>query len=402
MQPEQIKEFLSKYEAGTHSEAEHQAFTEWLKTASIEQLEEIAEAYKITVVSKETSHKVNSKLVSKMEAALDQYDLGRQQTKPIPGRVVFMNQFKRIAAAVIIITIGTGVYFTFFNKPSRQVPVGNELAETKDVPPPNTMKAFITLSDGRKVYIDSAANGTIATDGNVKVSKLSDGQIAYNSTNEAKVMINTLTVPKGSKPMKLLLADGTEMWLDAATTVSYPNIFIGKERKVELITGQVYFEVAHNAAMPFKVKKGDSEVEVLGTHFNMNAFDDEAAMKVTLLEGSVAISEESGVGSRERTVIKPGEQAQVANNIKVIKAVDVDAVMAWKNGLFNFNNSDLEMVMRQLARWYDVEVMYQGSIPKRSFGGEMQRDLNLSDVLKILEKNNVRFKIEGKRLIVLP
>lgn len=402
MQAEQIKEFLSKYEAGTYSEAEHQAFNEWLKTAPIEEVDEIAEAYKITTVNRESSSMENSELVSKMEAALDQYDLGRQQKKPIAGRVVFMNNFKRVAAAVIIIAIGAGVYFTFFNKSNRQVPGGNELAETKDVKPPSSTKAFITLSDGSKVYIDSAANGTIATDGNVNVSKLSDGQIAYSNSSEAKVMINTLTVPKGSKPMKLLLADGTEMWLDAATTVSYPNIFIGKERKVELITGQVYFEVAHNAAMPFKVKKGNSEVEVLGTHFNLNAYEDEALMKVTLLEGSVAISRESGVGSREKVLIKPGEQAQVSDVIKVAKGVDVDAVMAWKNGLFNFNNADLEMVMRQLARWYDVEVMYQGSIPKRSFGGEMQRDLNLSDVLKILEKNNVHFKIEGKRLIVLP
>jgi hypothetical protein len=398
MQPEQIKAFLSKYEVGTHSEAEHQAFTEWLKTAPIEQVEEIAEAYKIIAVNKKTSSMENSELVSKMEAALDQYDLGGQQRKFIPGKIVFMRQLKRVAAAIIIIGIGTGVYFTFFNKPNRQVASGNELVETKEVKPPSSTKAFITLSDGRRVYIDSAANGTIATDGNVNVSKLSDGQIAYNSTNEAKVMINTLTVPKGSKPMKLLLADGTEMWLDAATTVSYPNIFIGKERKVELITGQVYFEVAHNAAKPFKVKKGDSEVEVLGTHFNMNAFDDEAAMKVTLLEGLVKTSMVNG----EWSILKPGDQAQLSKNIKVVKGIDVDAVMAWKNGLFNFNNSDLEMVMRQLARWYDVEVMYQGSIPKRSFGGEMQRDLNLSDVLKILEKNNVRFKIEGKRLIVLP
>jgi ferric-dicitrate binding protein FerR (iron transport regulator) len=130
----------------------------------------------------------------------------------------------------------------------------------------------------------------------------------------------------------------------------------------------------------------------------MNAFDDEAAMKVTLLEGLVKTSMVNG----EWSILKPGDQAQLSKNIKVVKGIDVDAVMAWKNGLFNFNNSDLEMVMRQLARWYDVEVMYQGSIPKRSFGGEMQRDLNLSDVLKILEKNNVRFKIEGKRLIVLP
>lgn len=399
MQAEQIKEFLSKYEAGTYSEAEHQAFNEWLKTAPIEEVDEIAEAYKITTVNRESSSMENSELVSKMEAALDQYDLGRQQKKPIAGRVVFMNNFKRVAAAVIIIAIGAGVYFTFFNKSNRQVPGGNELAETKDVKPPSSTKAFITLSDGSKVYIDSAANGTIATDGNVNVSKLSDGQIAYSNSSEAKVMINTLTVPKGSKPMKLLLADGTEMWLDAATTVSYPNIFIGKERKVELITGQVYFEVAHNAAMPFKVKKGNSEVEVLGTHFNLNAYEDEALMKVTLLEGSVRVRRQES-----EVVIKPGQQVQLAvsGELRVSSAVDLDAVMAWKNGLFNFNNADLEMVMRQLARWYDVEVMYQGSIPKRSFGGEMQRDLNLSDVLKILEKNNVHFKIEGKRLIVLP
>jgi len=163
------------------------------------------------------------------------------------------------------------------------------------------------------------------------------------------------------------------------------------------ITGQAYFEVAKNAAMPFIVKKGDIAVEVLGTHFNVNAYDDNDALRVTLLEGAVRVSK----GAQTAT-IQPGDQAVVAGNtVSTVKA-DVTDVMAWKNGLFTFNHADLPAIMKQLARWYDVEVVYEGNITPRDFGGKMQRDLNLSTVLHSLEKNNVHFRIEGRKIIVLP
>jgi ferric-dicitrate binding protein FerR (iron transport regulator) len=197
----------------------------------------------------------------------------------------------------------------------------------------------------------------------------------------------------------VVLADGSKVWLNAESSITFPTAFIGKERNVE-IKGEAYFEVAHNAQMPFNVKVKNMTVQVLGTHFNVNAYDDENWIKTTLLEGSIKVSKGS-----DSKIIKPGEQAQTENgdnSLIAVQAVDPDEVVAWKNGLFHFNNAGLPEVMHQLSRWYDVDVVYNGPVPKRKFGGEMQSNLKLSQVLELLEKNEVNFKIEGKKIIVMP
>lgn len=312
--------------------------------------------------------------------------------------------FRVAAAAAIIILIGLTITLNLLNNKHTDKPA---VAQTPDITAPNSTKAYITLSGGRKIYVDDLKNGAVAQEGNMAISK-QDDKIIYTGSGlpTPDSRLNTITVPKGSKPLKLLLADGSEVWLDAATTVTYPNTFVGKERNVEIITGQAYFEVAHefirgtNEKMPFKVKKGNSEVEVLGTHFNVSAFDNEN-MKVTLLEGSVKLSELTTHDSR---FIKPGQQIEVTPDSRLTtrNSVDLDEVMAWKNGNFQFEGADINEVMKQLARWYDVDVEIKGNISDH-FGGTISRDVNVSEVFHMLQlTGTVNYKIEGRKIIVTP
>lgn len=304
-----------------------------------------------------------------------------------PIRVHRFNWKKIAVAASIILAIGTG-YFLFSPRPPKG---GDKVAETtNDVEAPKTAKATITLSDGRTVSIDSL---TTLTQNNVSVIKTADGKIIYTGTAN-EVVYNTLNNPKGSKVIDMTLADGSHVWLNAGSSVRYPIAFTGDERKVE-ITGEAYLEVTPNSSMPFTVSTGDVKVQVLGTKFNVNAYDDEPNIKVTLLEGSVNVRKGSSL-----ELMKPGQQAQIAESIKMENNVDMEAVMAWKNGLFNFNRADMKAVMRQISRWYDAEIVYTGPVPSKQFGGDIQRDLPLSSVLRNLEKYGVKFKVKGRTITV--
>lgn len=313
---------------------------------------------------------------------------------------------RRIAAAAsIIVILGVGVYFIFLNKTGKQT----EIVKTdlpNDLIAPETNRAMITLANGQKVFLDSVSNGQLAMQGNVKLVKLANGQIAYEIVSGellTEMKYNTLENPRGSKVIDMTLADGSRVWLNAGSSVTYPVRFINNERKVS-ITGEAYFEVAHSTTMPFKVSKSDMEVTVLGTHFNVNAYDDEADIKVTLLEGSVNVKSESSV-----LKLKPGQQAIVISassgsreKLTINNDVDLEEVMAWKNGYFKFEDVDIKSLMREIARWYDVEIEYQGNIPNRTFKGEIDRDVPASEVLKILEYAGIHFRIEGKKIVVIP
>jgi transmembrane sensor len=318
--------------------------------------------------------------------------------------------WRRIAAAAaILLLLSVAGYFLL--KPNKQ-PVEiakNTPAFKTDIPAPATNKARITLANGTTVSIDSINNGMLAMQGNMKVVKNANGEITYEQTTDnglpSIIAYNTLFNPRGSKAISLTLSDGSQVWLNAESSLKYPTSFTGNEREVE-ITGEAYFEIAKldlpgGKRMPFKVTKGTREIEVLGTHFNVNAYDDEDALKVTLLEGSVKVSITGN--DQQSTVIKPGQQAIITTSgqLTANNSVDIEAVMAWKNGLFHFNSATLPEVLRQLARWYDVEVTYEGTIPDMKFGGEITRNTNLSQVLQILEESKVHFKIEGKKIVVL-
>lgn len=305
------------------------------------------------------------------------------------------------AAAAAVLLLGAGYYF--FNA----MYTGNDqkgLANIKpikkdDVAPPAAVNAVLTLGNGQKIIIDSTGNGMLAMQGSVKVLKLADGQITYKGTSKA-VEYNTLSNPRGSRVIAITLADGSKVWLNTASSLKYPTAFTGNERKVE-ITGEAYFEVAHNPAMPFVVSKGGNNVQVLGTHFNINAYDDEQTMKVTLLEGSVRVH---AAGSPDPKMIKPGEQALVekSGNIELLHSVNIDEVMAWKNELFSFSGVGMEGIMRQVARWYDVDVVFEKEINEK-FYAEVSRSTNVSTLLKMLEATkSVEFSIEGKTIRVMP
>lgn len=303
--------------------------------------------------------------------------------------------FRWAAAAAVLIIFSVGSYFYFNKEVLQQAEPPNTIAKTNDVAAPASNKATITLANGKRILLDSAGNGILAKEGNVSVTKLADGHIVYGRPLSGlgfdEIQYNTLTNPRGSKVVNVTLHDGTKVWINAESSLKFPVAFFGKDRKVE-ITGEAYFEVAHNASNKFLVEANGVTTEVLGTHFNVNAYDDENDVRVTLLEGSVKIN--------KSVIIKPGQQAQVTSGIKVVNA-DVKQVTAWKNGLFDFKNADIKEIMSQAARWYDIEVVFSGTISPEKYKGMISRSTNLSEMMKILSINGVTYKIEGKKITIM-
>lgn len=399
MRPIQFKSFFEKFAVGDHTESEHQQFIDWLKNASLPEVETALEEYK-TLIERgyNPSKKADLNLVNDIEVALDQYQLG-QRRKNKPAKIIRWTIFLRIAASFIIfIAAGVAIYFSLRSSDQSALAVVPEKKVENDVLPGGN-KAILTLSDGYAISLDDAKNGQLAQQGNAQIAKLGNGQVVYSviEGKQSEVVFNTLTTPRGGQ-FRLTLPDGSQVWLNSASSVKYPTAFIDRQRKVE-ISGEAYFEIAHNPSKPFIVSVNGMNVKVLGTHFNINAYDDEASVKTTLLEGSVSLKKADVVAT-----LTPGQQAQLGNSgkIKVIDNVDIDQVVAWKNGYFSFNRADLQTVMRQIARWYDVDISYEGKIPERQFGGKIDRNSNAAEVLKILQETKVHFRIEGRKIIVTP
>ena len=315
---------------------------------------------------------------------------------PLKRRKPFFFFWVRAAAAVILLIAGASVY-RILNK---KIDIQSKPVAVNEKHPivPGGNKAVLTRSDGTTIVLDSLQNGTVLQKGSTKISK-QGGLLTYNvsvslNQNEA-VVYNTLSTPRGGQ-YQVVLSDGTKVWLNATSSLHFPSAFRGNQRVVEL-TGEAYFEVAKNKEKPFLVKVGDMQVKVLGTHFNINAYADEGAIKTSLLEGSVNITKAAVSG-----ILKPGEQAILKNEAdKVeIRKANMDEVMAWKNGLFQFDDADITTIMREIGRWYDVEIEYSGKVPQRQFEGKISRDAQLSDVLRILELSDVKFSIVGNKIIV--
>ena len=301
-------------------------------------------------------------------------------------------------AAALLVMAAAGAYF-WLRPPASQSPA--PMAAQKDLPPGGN-KAILTLSNGARIILDSAHIGQLASQGNSTVEKADSGMLVYNQSGNVASVIqyNTLRTPRGGQ-YKLALPDGSVAWLNAASSIRFPASFPRHERVVE-ITGEAYFEVARNANSPFSIRILSSNgtpkgtIQVLGTHFNINAYEDEPFISTTLLEGSVEISH-----LQRKVLLKPGEQAQLnaAGNISVA-AVDTDEAVAWKNGEFLFNNANMADIMRQLSRWYNVEVSYKDSL-NVLVNGSISRDVNIFQVLHILEQTGeVHFKINGNRIEV--
>ncbi|MGN6420687.1 MAG: FecR family protein [Pseudobacter sp.] len=317
-------------------------------------------------------------------------------------RIHFLRRWGWAAAVLLLLTAGT--YFWRSGLKDKQPDTG--IAQSKTDIAPGRDGAILTLADGRKVVLDSLGNGTIANENGTEVV-LNNGQLLYADNEKGETGVqqyNTMQTPKG-RQFNVTLPDGTRVWLNAASSITFPTAFDGNERRV-LITGEAYFEVAGNKAKPFFVKiKDKAEVQVLGTSFNVNGYADEPRISTTLLEGSVRMNSNNSL-SESSVMLKPGQQAQLENNgskTLSVKQADIDKVMAWRYGAFNFEGASLQEVMRQLTRWYDIEVVYETGIPDIHFVGEMSRDISLAGVLKALEATNVHFRLENnRRLIVQP
>ncbi|OQP57401.1 FecR family protein [Niastella populi] len=398
---------LDKYQDGTASAAEKALIEEYYRRM------EMAGSTELTA-EEETALK---------EAMYQQIsaNVWEPGTKVIP---IKRNRYGMAAAAAVLLTmIGAGSYFFLLKKPDAR-PMQPETAKTKprDLPPGRDA-AVLTLADGRTVILDSAS-GTISQQGGATVINIK-GMVSYSSPStgggraEAAVVYNKVSTARGNQ-YQLVLADGSKVWLNSASSLRFPTSFTGDRREVEL-DGEGYFEIAKNAAKPFHVKTQTQDVEVLGTHFNVNAYSDETSVKTTLLEGSVRVSqsaightlkrEQSAKESGHSAVLKPGEQAVLSRThsslttpyspFTIDHSPDIDQVMAWKNGWFEFEKTDIRTIMRQISRWYDVDIRYETKINDETYGGRISRNLNLSSILKMLENYGVHFKLEGKTLTVI-
>lgn len=312
------------------------------------------------------------------------------------------SRWQKLAVAALVLLIAGNAALFFLpsspaKKPQAAPPPSASYAHDQ---PPGRNNASLTLADGRIITLDSAANGGLAQQGNTRVIKL-NGQIAYRSAGGGgagdAALFNTISTANGNQ-YQLLLSDGSKVWLNAASSIRFPTSFKGKERSVD-ITGEAYFEIAKNPAMPFKIHAGSGEIDVLGTHVNVNAYADEPTVKTTLLEGSVAVKKEA-----DRQVLEPGQQAGFSPQGKITfsKNVDVARETAWKDGFFWFDNTDIHTLMRQVSRWYDVEVIFKGSIEDDGFTGKISRNVPLSKLLNVLEQYELHFTVEGKKIIVQP
>ncbi|MBA0883895.1 FecR family protein [Flavobacterium undicola] len=347
-------------------------------------LRENYDSVEIPTVSPDVTKKFIEELRKKMYAS----------SKTKESSVIRLFNWKKIAvAASVLVAIGIGTFALFQKRDQSPVMVASKESNDKE---PGKTGAILTLSNGSKIVLDSAGNGLLANQNNTAVSK-KNGGVVYTAGSGAQAVYNTMTTPR-ARQYNLELSDGTKVWLNASSSITFPTSFAANERKVTL-TGEAYFEVAKDKTRPFRVLVNDMMVNVLGTHFNVNAYDDEAAVNTTLLEGSVLLTEKG-----KKVLLKPGQQAQKQKlgPIVVNDNVNLEEVMGWKNGVFYFENASIQTVLRQLSRWYDVDVVFEKGIPERTFEGEIQRNLQLSQVLKILEKNKVHFKIDGNILRVMP
>jgi transmembrane sensor len=403
MDKEQVIELIRKYNDGSASKEEIRLVENWfVKQSELQQREP------------EDIDYLNVK--RQMWLNIDQQiDHPVVERSLIPARKSVL-RFRIVAAAAVLLLAVTAVFFyrNYKDLDGPQI-VKNDINPGKN-------KAVLTLSNGQKISLTDALNGQLAQQAGVTISKTANGQLIYqaapNASNKNNTEYNTIEAPRGGQ-WQVILPDGSKVFLNASSSLKYPVSFAAKERKVEL-KGEAYFEISHNKKSPFRVIAKGQTVEVLGTHFNIMSYDDEKTVKTTLLSGSVKVSSNgsnaagtnasgtnaAGVNAAnsaaESLILKPGEQAQVSpGNMKLIRDVDLEDVLAWKNGYFKFNEN-LRSVMTKVSRWYDVEVVYETQPdPDFKFKGEISRDKNLSELLNMLDyTGKLHFKIEGRRVIV--
>lgn len=357
----------------------------------------------------ESGHEVPRPIEQSWESVLeDTYQAIKVQINhknQIEGDIKILHQihvrrwWRYSIAAAIAMFVASSVFIFFNHKRAVTLQTQTEIVLRHDIAPGGN-KAILTLSNGTSIALDSTKNGVISLQGNTKVVKQNNGLLSFNNMGSGKTtqtLYNTITTPRGGQ-YEVVLSDGTKVWLNAESSIHFPNEFTGNLREVR-VTGEAYFEVTDNTQMPFKVLVNDMTVQVLGTHFNVMAYKDEPVAKITLLNGAVKVTD----GDKD-VLLNPGEQAQVnlKGQLTKVENVDLQGTIAWKNNQFWFNDDSIQTVMRELSRWYNVNVIIKGNIPQH-FGGDISRNIYVSKVFQALQAtSHLQYKIQDSTIIVSP
>ncbi|TKC61248.1 DUF4974 domain-containing protein [Pedobacter hiemivivus] len=394
MEEKELSEFLKKFSRNQYTAQEHDAFMNWFQRLSRDEVEQVMDMYQ--EMADERNGRTYPELAEKIEARLNALDVHKEART-----VILWPKLKYIAVAcVAFLCIGVGLYY--FNTDQKDSALAeNKLIENKILQGSN--KAVLKLADGSEIILDAAKVGKLAEQQHTSIYKEKDGQLVFDASalngkdQSGGITYNSLATPRGGQYM-LKLPDGTKVWLNSASSLRFPTAFSGKERMVEL-SGEGYFEVVKDKTKPFRVKTADQTVEVLGTHFNINAYPEEPAVVTTLLEGSVKLAKS---GTDKVQFLKPGQQARLTN-IFTIHEVDPDAFVDWKDGYFKFSRENIQSIMRKVSRWYDVDVVYEGTLTKEGFVGTVPRSKNIKELLDALKLTGLmNYRIEGNQVVITP
>jgi len=379
MSPEKIEDLVQKYLNGTATPKERELLDSWYRRQ--QQNTQVWEAESVD----------EEQLVKE-----EMFNNIKKRIAPNRSRKFIPDFYRYVAAASIIVAlVSTGF---FFYKSSRIIS-SDSMAIEQVVIAPGTNGAILTLADGKKLKFGNHAFVPVNQGSLAAISNYSDGLLQYKNSHRQvgkRFVYNTLTTPHGNK-FALVLSDGTKVFLNAGSTLQYPETFNGSERLVKL-TGEAYFEVVHNTKSPFRVQVKDQIIEDIGTAFNVSAYNDEESATVTLVEGSVKL-----IKNENEVILKPGQKALTSDGSRAIsvKPANFESELAWRSDLFHFEDVQLPVVLKQIARWYDLEIAYEGSIPSKTINGEIYRNMNGAQVLTILKNLGVNFKLDGKKLIIV-
>jgi transmembrane sensor len=380
---EEIRYLIEKYNNHTASPDERILVEQWYNR--IDGTELAQNEFNESDTKSQIFKTVNARIEEKMN-----------KKKPLKLKLVYSLFFK---AAIIIMVLLAGTYI--YQKQTKQLESTVAFKTKKANIMPGGDNAMLLLADGSQIILNKTADGQIADQSGVNVVKTKNGELTYRfagNTDPKSSSINTVITPRGGQ-YHLVLVDGTEVWLNAGSSIKFPTAFNGNDRKVE-VSGEVYFEVAKNKAKPFIVHTNQSDIKVLGTHFNVNAYEDEEYQRTTLLEGSVEITR-----GTQKVLLTPGQQAKInekSDYINIKEIEDPDAIIAWKNGYFQFEKSDLQSVMRQVSRWYNTEVSYNGAIPTKQYTGKIPRGVNVAKLIEMLSYSGIHCEVERNQITVNP
>ncbi len=396
MEEQQLWAFFKKFSQNQHTEVEHQSFLDWLYTLPSTEIESVMKMYSEMA---SLDQQIHPQLAEKIESRLNELErpvIERAEPKKLWPLML------KIAVAACLVLIGAAYFYTS----KVRIHQVNEFAANHSMKKiiHGGNRAILSLANGSTIVLDSVPVGKLANTQNIAVYKAKDGQIVFDASALAnknavteEIAYNTLSTPRGGQYF-IKLTDGSKVWLNAGSSLKFPTAFSKTQRDVEL-NGEAYFEIAKDSSRPFRVKTATQSLQVLGTHFNVNAYSDENVVATTLLEGSVEISQ---LKTGRKQMLKPGQQARLGTDILVTN-VDAEQFIDWKNGYFKFSRENIQSIMRKISRWYDVDVKYEGRITNEGFVGTIQRSKDISEVLKTLKlTGEINFKIEGKTITVSP